>query len=317
MKKIITLILLFVFTFSSGYATTSDSIELTQDDIIYANIFYINWEGYLKDNWKLKKVEWIKFYSIAWQRYIKKWDKVIKVKESKIYKINDINYVKIGWRIMTLDKYLALNPIKEVNDKTFTDIFQGNIKKPSKLNLISKKNIELIKQKTLNDVKTIIKERYSNMNEYTYKYIFNTKNHNSDNFKKLSKFYFDKWDKQLAKDFYILTNIAKIDIDKVNKAILAKQNDATISYVRKKDNNENKDNDDEYSFSDLMKDIWIDEIEEEDNESEDIKEKKVSWTDTRTVDNNTDVADNNSVDEEDEDDIEEDEVDSLLKDLFN
>jgi hypothetical protein len=42
MKKIITLILLFVFSFASGFATTSDSTKLTQDDILYANIFYIN-----------------------------------------------------------------------------------------------------------------------------------------------------------------------------------------------------------------------------------------------------------------------------------
>jgi len=42
MKRIIALLTLFVLTFTSGYATTGETTKLTADDILYANIFYID-----------------------------------------------------------------------------------------------------------------------------------------------------------------------------------------------------------------------------------------------------------------------------------
>lgn len=111
MKKIFTTILLSALFFSSSFANVGETLKLTADDILQAKMFYIDWQGYLKENEKLVKIEWIEFYSIAGQRYIKKDWKIIKVSENKIYKINWINYVKDNNKLTTLEKYLETNKV--------------------------------------------------------------------------------------------------------------------------------------------------------------------------------------------------------------
>jgi len=109
MKKIFNLILISLLLISSSYATVWETTKITQYDILKAQIFYINWEWYIKENWKLKKVEWVKFYSIAWQQYAKINWKLIKMNNNAIKKINWISYIVHNWKLMTLEKYLASN----------------------------------------------------------------------------------------------------------------------------------------------------------------------------------------------------------------
>ena len=43
MRKLFTMLVLFILTLSSSFATTWLSVTLNEDDILEANIFYINW----------------------------------------------------------------------------------------------------------------------------------------------------------------------------------------------------------------------------------------------------------------------------------
>jgi len=131
MKKIFTIILLFVLTLSSSFATTGLKTTLNSDDLLAAEIFYINWEWFTKDEWKLVKVENIKFYSIAWQKYIKKNWVIKKIEETKIRKINNINYVVDNNKLVTLENFLKNNEVEDEEEKsepgTFSDIYKDDI----------------------------------------------------------------------------------------------------------------------------------------------------------------------------------------------
>ncbi len=135
MKKIFTIILLFILTLSSSFATTWVKTTLNSDDLLMAKIFYINWEWYIKENAKLKKVENVKFYTIAGQKYIKKAWKIEKIKETKIYKINNTSYVKDNNKLLTLEKFLKTNKVEEINKKwTFSEIHKETLDKAKKEN---------------------------------------------------------------------------------------------------------------------------------------------------------------------------------------
>ena len=133
MKKILTMLLLFTITLSSSFAATGLKTTLNTDDLLSAEIFYINWEWYTKENNRLKKIENVKFYSIAGQRYIKKDTKIEKINETKIFKINNISYVKSNNRLVTLVDFLKTNKVKEEAEKwTFSDIHKETLKKVEK-----------------------------------------------------------------------------------------------------------------------------------------------------------------------------------------
>lgn len=282
MKKIISILLIALLSFSSGYATISESTSINTDDLLKTNIFYINWQWYIKDNGKLKKVDGIDFYSIAGERFIKKDWKVVKINENKIFKINNINYVKQNWKLMTLEKYLQLNPVSDIKGWTFSDIYKKELNKEIKLTLLSKTKIENLKVKTIEELENMILEKYPETT-WTLKLI-KTKNTNTQFLADLKDYYFEKWDKEIAKKVYILENISKLDIDKINKAIRAKLNKENIKFIdsysedSEIDNyieglmwdydikdpevtNENEDDDLEDIFGNIFEDINEDDIE--------------------------------------------------------
>ncbi len=130
MKKIFTILLVFILTLSSSFATTWIKTTMNSDDLIGAKIFYINWEWYVKENGMLKKVDNPKFYNIWWKRYIKRSWEVHRLQETKIYKINGISYVKDNGKLMTLDKFLEENEVSDKKEKwTFSDIHKDTLEK--------------------------------------------------------------------------------------------------------------------------------------------------------------------------------------------
>lgn len=255
MKKIFALLLIATLTFSSSFATMWLETTISKDDLLQSEMFYIDGQWYIKRDNKLVKIEWIKFYSIAWQRYIKKDWKIEKVSENKIYKVNWKNYVKQDWELLTLDSYLATHKVEKVTHKwTFSEIYSAQINKNIDLKLLSKTKVNTLKAKTLENVSSMIENKYPE-STWTLKLIKSSKA-NSELFAKLKDYYFDKGDNEISKQFFVLENIEKIDIDKVNMAIKAKLNNESIKYTKKDDsdnsNTTNADDNVEDIFNDIL-----------------------------------------------------------------
>jgi hypothetical protein len=237
MRKIITIITLFIMTFTSGFASVWDSIKLTKDDMLKVNIFYINWQGYVKEDWKLKKVEWIKFYSIAGQRYINKDGKITKITENKIHKINNINYVVDNWKLITLEKYLKENPIEEEEKKkTAEEFFKLEKKENLELKYLQQYKIDKIKEETINNLSKLILSKYP-QNESSLQLIKKDR-FSTDKLEKIRNYYYDLWEIEIATEVNKLVNISKIDIEKVNKVIRAKLNNEKINIINSDDDND-------------------------------------------------------------------------------
>jgi len=293
MKKIIALLIIFVMTFTSGYAITDKTVNLTTYDLLKTNIFYINWQGYTKVDWKLKKVEWIKFYSINWKRYIKENWKIKQVKENKIKQINWRNYIldKNTKRLITLDKYLLENPVKETK-KTFSDIFKLEKKKDLKLDYLYEYKLNNFQKKALNNIVKTIEEKYPK-NLSSLKLLKEWK-FNTEEIEKIRNYYFNLGEIELSKNLNVLKNISQINVKEVNYAIKKKLNNEKINFVQNNNLNTDINKDVDTSLSSIMKDFWLDDEENVDLNS--TEEKTIKKTEevvnpinqpTETVKDNT------------------------------
>lgn len=281
MKKIIALLTLFVITFTSSYATVWENTTINEDDILKTKMFYINWEGYIKEDNKLKKIEWISFYSIAWVRYIKKDGKIEKMNETKIHTINGVNYVNDNGRLKTLDQYIIDNPTEvEVEAKTFSEMYKKEINTNIELVELNENKINQIKLETLTEVKEMILEAHPSFTG-TVKLLSKESYANEEFYKELKDYFYSIGDVEIAKKLYILENIEKIDIDKLNKAIKAELNNENINYVTATEDDIVADD----IFNELMNEISEENYEEiEFNSAEEFDTDDTTETDTTEED---------------------------------
>ncbi len=270
MKKIIALISLFVITFTSSYAIVWNTTTINEDDLLKTQIFYINWQAFVKEEWKLVKVEWIKFYSINWVRYVNKNGKIEKMNEATIYKINNVNYVKENGKLKTLERYLAENPKTEeiVKKWTFSELYKNEVPDDLTLSTLNESKIEKMRAETLDEVSKMILEQNPN-NTWTVRLLTISKQKELY-YSKLKEQYFEIWEVEIAKKLAILENIEKIDAKTLNKAITAKLNNETITF--KQTDNETDDELDTYdttayssddeAFNEIMNIFTLDNEEE-------------------------------------------------------
>ena len=288
MKKIIAFLSLLVITFTSSYATVGESTTINEDDLLRTQIFYINWEGYIKEDNKLKKVEWITFYSIAGVRYVNKNGKIEKMNEWKIHTINGVNYVNDNGKLKTLDQYIIDNPTK-IEVGTFSDMYKKEINENIELVELNKYKVEKIRLETLVEVKEMILEIHPELTG-TVQYLSKESYANEEFYRELKEYFYELGDTEIAKKLYILENIEKIDIDKLNKAIAAKLNNENITYTTKEEStNEISD----ITFEDLLEEIDLDLSIDEDTEFEFNSAEELNTNDTTTedtTDNNTEAT---------------------------
>ena len=315
MKKITALIALFVITFTSSFATVGQTIEINEYDILETEMFYINWQWYVKEDWALKRIDWIEFYSVAGARYIKKNWKIEKLNEWTIHTVNWVNYVKINWSLKTLSSYIKENPVSNhITGNVFSDIFKIEKNEELELSYLSETKIEKIKSETLEAVSTMILEHDSS-NTWTVKML--TKSNQKELFySKLKDYYFELWETEIAKKLFILENIEKIDVQKVNRAISAKLNDVSVTYKQSEEDKDTELN------SVATSDATIEEeVDEEFNEFMDLfwgeldTEEDFDFNSAEELDNinTSETTETNIEKSTSEDDIEDEDIDALFE----
>ena len=132
-----------------------------------------------------------------------------------------------------MNKFLTLNPIENNITKkwTFSDIFKVEKKENLKLSYLSQYKIEKIKSETLKSVSKLIILKDSKA-KWTVE-LLNKNKFTTEQLNKMKFYYSDLGEIEIAKKINILENISKIDLQKVNRAILAKMNNQTIKIVKK------------------------------------------------------------------------------------
>jgi len=267
MKKIITIITLFIITFSSSFAITWETKKLSINNILNQDIFKINNKMYTNDKWELVEIVWTDFFIINDNTFVKIGDKVVKLNNTKkLYTINKINYIKVNNLLMTLDKYLEKSKIKETK---FDDFFKIKKSNNLKLDLLNKRRLEKTKNIILDKLESYILED-NNKNTWTVKQLKKWK-FTKEQINKIKYYYFLKWNTKIVDNINKLQIINSIDIKKINKVIKAKLNNKTIKLIKNNEaNSEYKSN-----FWELIKEIGLN----DEKPSENIKtENTNSWS---------------------------------------